>query len=101
MLTCKVYDESGKEILSKPISHFSERIRRDSEIGLSCIFRVLAENAATEIDAYRDIVDTPIGKVAIFSEETLIVEYTKYKIVNEVQIDYGEIEFSGVVTFAI
>lgn len=101
MLTCKVYDEEGKEIFSKPIKHFSERIRRDNGLELSCLFSVLAKNAATEIDGYTDLVCHPIGKVAIYGGETLIVEYERYNAVHSVQIDYGDMEFSGVLSFVV
>lgn len=99
MLTFKVYDEKGKELLSKPINHFTERVRRDNELELSCLFRVLAKDAATAMDEYQAIVNIPIGKVAIFEDDTLIVEYDKYKTVSGVQLDYGPVEFSGTVTF--
>lgn len=101
MLTCKVYDEMGKEVLSKPISHFTERIRKDKELELSCIFRVLAKDAPTAMNDYKEIVNIPVGKVAIFEDDALIVEYDKYNAVSNVQMDYGVAEFTGTVTFAI
>ena len=102
MLICKIYDKEGNEAFSTPIAHFSERISQDSETeSLSCVFRVLQENVATTMDHYRDVIKIAVGKVAFFEDDTLIVEYTKYNTVNNVQLDYRVREFTGIILFTI
>ena len=53
------------------------------------------------MDHYRDVIKIAIGKVAFFEDDTLIVEYTKYNTVNNVQLDYGVREFTGIILFTI
>lgn len=99
MLTCKIYDTEEKELLSMEINHFAERVRKDNELELTCQFNVLPEQAATEINAYKGIVNIPLKKVAFFKDDVLIVEYNKYTEIGSVQVEYGEKEFSGKVVF--
>lgn len=101
LLSCKIYNEQGEEVLSMPINHFSERIRKDNELELTCMFRVFPEDVATALDAYRGIMGTPLKKVSFFNEDVLIVEYEKYSAVCNVQVDYGVNEFTGSVTFTV
>ena len=101
VLTCKVFNMQEEEILSMPINHFSERIRKDNELELSCMFKVLPEDVATVLDAYKGIIGVPLKKVSFFHDNALIVEYEKYKAVGGIQVDYGVNEFTGSVTFTV
>lgn len=99
MLICKIYSKTGEELVSMPITHFTERMRQDNELELSCLFRVHTENASNEMDQYLGIVGISLGKISFFKDEVLIVEYEKYNKVSGVQVDYGAPEFTGMVTF--
>jgi hypothetical protein len=101
VLSCKIYNEQGEEILSMPINHFAERIRKDNELELSCMFRVFPEDVATALDAYRGVMGVPLKKVSLFNDDNLLVEYEKYNAVGGVQVDYGVNEFTGSVTFVV
>ncbi len=98
-LNCKIYDVQGNEMVSAPIFHFSERVRLDGKLELSCAFRVPAGEIATAIDAYKGLMNRLLSKVAIYKDETLVVVYEKYNAVTNVQIDYGSFECTGAILF--
>lgn len=99
MLSCKVFSETGEELVSFPISHFSERIG-DATVTLSCVISVDTEHAANNaIDTYYPIFNKKLSKIQIFKDEELFIEFSNYPNVASIQMDYSSTEMNVIMLF--
>lgn len=99
MLSCKVFGETGEELVSFPISHFSERIG-DATVTLSCVISVDPERAANNaIDTYYPIFNKKLSKIQMFKDEELFIEFSNYSDVASIQMDYSSTEMNVIMLF--
>jgi hypothetical protein len=99
MLSCKVFGETGEELASFPISHFSERIG-DTTVTLSCVISVDTESAANNaIDKYYPIFNKKLSKIQMFKNEELFIEFSNYSNVASIQMDYSSTEMTVIMLF--
>ena len=99
MLNCKVFNESQSEIAHFSISHFTEKYSENGVMTLNITFPIAAWSD-TSLDKWAVIVDSKIGKVQIFEEDEMIVEYSKYNQATSLKSDYSPLrEPEAVLTF--